>query len=191
MASLKFLPRSLRLGQTVCPSRGLTLPELLLTLVLLAVLSMAAWPSVRDWVARQRVEAAAQQMVAALQRARIEGLRRDGGVVLARLTPPDCASMALSDWSCGWVLFVDDDGDRRWSPGELALQHFPLQDQTQVRRSVNAGSVSVNRWGQWVGLVFSFTFVPPSGDLASSIQLCGSSGGRLRKITGATRCDAA
>lgn len=166
------------------------MPELLLTLALLAALSWGAWPSMRDWLARQRVEAAAQQMVAALQRARMEGLQRDGGVVLARLSEPDCAGAALSDWSCGWVLFVDDDGDRRWSPHELALQHYPLHDQTQVRRSVSAASVSVNRWGQWVGLVFSFTFVPPSGDLASSIQLCGSSGGRLRKITGATRCEA-
>ncbi|WP_409242067.1 GspH/FimT family pseudopilin [Curvibacter microcysteis] len=189
MVSISPAPRSLSLP---CPShraQGLTLPEVLVCLALLALLGGAAWPSLRQFLERQRTEAAANHMVAALQRARLEGLRRSGGVVLARLSGPDCPASPAADWSCGWLLFVDDNNDKRWTPGELVLQQYPLQDQTLVRRSVNAVSLSVNRWGHWGALVFSFSFIPPSGSLAASVQLCGSSGGRVRKISGAVQCE--
>lgn len=166
---------------------------MLLLVALVSLLPTLVWPGLRSWLERLRVDQAVKQMVASLQLARMEGLRRGGQVVLARLSGSPCAGLPASpprDWSCGWELFVDANGDRQRNPGELLLQQVLLRDGTQVQRSVDAGVITVNAWGRWAGVGLGFTFAPASGEPSASVLLCGSAGGRLRTQLAASRCEA-
>jgi len=176
-----------------CPgSVGLTLPEFLLGLALLASLPLLVWPECQAWVQRYKAQQAARTMVATLHMARLEGLRRGGQVVLGRLTGPVCRRaviLAPRDWSCGWELFVDANGDRQHDHNEVLVQQVRVDDGTQVQRSVDQGVIAFNARGQWAGLGLSFTFLPASGLRTAAVQLCASAGGRVRMVVGSTRCD--
>jgi type IV fimbrial biogenesis protein FimT len=80
----------------VRPSRGFTLIELMVTVAILALVLGIAIPSFQDFVRRNRMAAATNNLVSALALARSEAVRR-----AARVT------IASADWSGGWQVFVD------------------------------------------------------------------------------------
>src|SRR5256885_17070185 len=63
--------------------------------------------------------------------------------------------------SCGWVVFVDRNGNKRWDPRE-ELQRFDTPARTLVIRSRSAAIISVDRWGQMGGFTAMGFAVAPS-----------------------------
>lgn len=94
-------------------SRGFTLIELMVTLVVLAVVMGIAAPSFSDMINRNRLTAAANELVSALQVARMEAIRRNARVMLCPST--DGSACAGSDWS-RLIVFVDANGNS--APGD-------------------------------------------------------------------------
>lgn len=90
--------------------RGVTLIELIVTLVLLAVLVLAAMPGIGAWMRNGEIRNAAQGMVNALNKARAESVRRNQDVwfslVSANADNPGLLdnSCAPSRTSASWVL---------------------------------------------------------------------------------------
>ena len=177
--------------------QGLSLVELLVSLALMGLLGLLAAPGFSVLVQRYKADLAASQMVAALNLARTEAIRRGGGVVVQRLEDAACARPdSLQDWSCGWVVFADRDGNglfnpssrSAWAQPDQLLQAFRVSDGTSVMRSLNSRSLVVNRWGQLGGVNLGFTFTPPSGKLDSTYQVCSATGGRIRKLPSAVAC---
>ncbi len=82
-------------------STGFTLLESLLCLAILAALAALAAPSFQAMLTKHRVGAARTELVAAIQWARWEALRRNTRVSLLRRT--DCSAQLTSDdqWDCG------------------------------------------------------------------------------------------
>ena len=64
--------------------RGITLIELLLVIVMVGIMSAIALPRFRDMRQRLQLDAAAQQLVRDLNRARTEAVKRNGMVWLAK-----------------------------------------------------------------------------------------------------------
>ncbi|MGS1078356.1 GspH/FimT family pseudopilin [Pseudoxanthomonas beigongshangi] len=87
---------------------GFTLIELLIALAVLAVALTLAAPSFQDLIARNRVTAAANELVASLQIARTEAIRRNKRVVLCPST--NGTSCQGTDWR-RLVMFVDANAD--------------------------------------------------------------------------------
>ena len=81
----------------LCRARqnGVTLPEVLLALAVTGILGMIAVPAMGDLVADQRLRAAAFDLVATLNQARSEAIKRGTPVTL---------SAAGSSWEAGWTL---------------------------------------------------------------------------------------
>lgn len=92
---------------------GMTLIELIVTLILLAVLVLAVMPGIGAWMRNGEIRNAAQGMVNALNKARAEAVRRNQDVwfslVSARSDNPGLLddSCALSTSSASWVLSLD------------------------------------------------------------------------------------
>lgn len=93
------------------PSRGFTLIELMVTLVVVVILAVLAVPSFRSFTANQQVKTASYDLLAALNYARSEAIKRNKDVTVAAVD---------DDWSAGWEVTSDDEVLKAWdAPGDL------------------------------------------------------------------------
>lgn len=102
-------------------ARGFSLLELAIVLAIAAVMMGIALPDLRQMVRAQQLKAAANDLFGAVSLARTQAIARGRRV---QLVPGDAGGR---DWSRGWVVFIDDDGDRRPGDGEeVILRRGPL-----------------------------------------------------------------
>jgi type IV fimbrial biogenesis protein FimT len=88
---------------------GFTLIELMIAVTVMAILIGIAAPSFTAWVTTVRVTGQANDLFSDLLLARSEAVKRDVQVtVCASKGGTDCDG---ADWSLGWVVIVDADGD--------------------------------------------------------------------------------
>ena len=168
---------------------GVTLAELLVVLAIVAILVGLAAPGFGRILMQHRLRSAEEDLRAALHVARSEAIRRGGRVTLRRASDGRCAPSHDSDWRCGWLVFVDDDGNGRRDPGETLIQTWPPHRGIEATISVASPStyLSINRWGRFHNLgAFRFALRPEgSTGQADTRVLCMSSAGRLRALQGA------
>jgi type IV fimbrial biogenesis protein FimT len=88
-------------------STGFTLIELMIVLSVMALLLLAALPSMGTWLNNSQLRASADAMQGGLQRARAEALRRNVPVRF-QLVDSLGAGCALSATGVNWVISVDD-----------------------------------------------------------------------------------
>lgn len=93
-------------------TRGMTMIELAVTMVILAMLLVGAGPSIGAWMRNTQVRNTASSMLAGLNRARNEAMRRNVPVRFSLVSLLDSAVMdtscALSDAGVSWVVSVRD-----------------------------------------------------------------------------------
>jgi type IV fimbrial biogenesis protein FimT len=100
--------------------RGVTFPELAVVLAISAVMISVALPDVRALIRAYQLKVAVNDLFGAIDLARTQAIARGRRV---QLVP---AGDGAADWSGGWVVFVDQDGDRRPDEGEdVILRHGP------------------------------------------------------------------
>jgi type IV fimbrial biogenesis protein FimT len=103
--------------------RGVALVELLIVLAVAAVLMALAGPDMRGLILRHRLDAAVSDLFGAIDLTRSQAIARGSRV---QLVPLDADG---NNWSSGWIVFVDTDGDRRPGPREEVIaSHGPLAD---------------------------------------------------------------
>lgn len=96
---------------------GLTLIELLTTLSIAAVTLTVGLPAFSGSLERTRVATTMHRVSADLAMARSSAIMRRAQVVACPRTP-DHRCRDDNDWSHGWMVFTDDDGNRQ--PDEAA-----------------------------------------------------------------------
>lgn len=89
---------------------GFTLIELMLALALAAVVASLAAPALGDFLARQRIDAAAHELVAHINLARLQAVTHAECVVLCPSTE-GIACSGSNRWDTGWIVFRDADCD--------------------------------------------------------------------------------
>ena len=90
---------------------GFTLIELTITLAIIAILAGVAGPAMAGFIEHQRATAAAASLTTHMQLARMAAVSRNRRAVLCPSADGSTCE-AGTDWSRGWMLFVDDDGNR-------------------------------------------------------------------------------
>lgn len=102
--------------------RGFSLIELVVTLSVAALLMSAAVPAYRNYVANTHMSAATNQFLAHLNTMRSEAVTR--GLPVAMCASSDQSSCSnAGDWSTGWIVFTDADGDAGVLDGADQLLH--------------------------------------------------------------------
>ena len=92
--------------------RGFTLVETVLTTAVVAMLAVFAVPAFAGLLERQRASAAMGTLSTQMQLARMAAITyRRPGVLCPSRTGSTCDTGA--DWSGGWMLFLDRDGNHR------------------------------------------------------------------------------
>lgn len=86
-------------ASTVAPASGFTLLELMITLAVLAILVTIALPSFTAMIARNQITAAGNELIAALQFARHEAVRRNAAVqVCGSSDGQACSDAGWQNW---------------------------------------------------------------------------------------------
>jgi type IV fimbrial biogenesis protein FimT len=92
------------------PQRGLTLIEAVMTMAVLAICTAIAVPSYRTLIQRQRVDTAMHLLTTHMTSARMTAVTRRSPTAVC---PSDGhgACRQDSDWTYGWLMFLDRDGN--------------------------------------------------------------------------------
>lgn len=96
--------------------RGFTFIEMMATLVVVGIGVAMAIPAYSTWTARNQLASATNLLTTGLTYARSEAIRRNGGIAIRGGIEFE------TDWSRGWTVWADSNGDCRWSPGEEVLR---------------------------------------------------------------------
>lgn len=91
---------------------GLTLIELLITLALAAILLTLGVPAFSGTLERTRVSTTMHRVSADLAMARSTAIMRRAQVVVCPRTE-DLRCRSDNNWTHGWIVFTDDDGNRQ------------------------------------------------------------------------------
>ena len=112
---------------------GFTLIELMIVLVIAAILLAIGVPSFRALIQNQRMTTTVNEFFAAINLTRAEALQRGMQVTMA---PADTDG---GDWTKGWVVFVDDNDNKRPDSNEKVIfTHGPVASGLGI--SSNIGS---------------------------------------------------
>ena len=113
---------------------GHTLVELMVVLAIAALLLSLAAPSLQAIIARQRLRTVQNDLFAAIHLTRSQAIQRGSRVTL---TPQDSTA---SDWTQGWVVFIDSNGNLRLDPAEERIfQQGPVDPGISIRFTFSSG----------------------------------------------------
>jgi type IV fimbrial biogenesis protein FimT len=124
------MPMSMKLSfqrgvPRVAVLRGFTLVELMVTLAVAAVLAMVAVPGMTQLFRSARLSTQTDQLVSALNLARLEAVKQRKDIQLCGAANPadatNCTGVAAADWTNGWVIFDGVDVMRRFD-GKMGLR---------------------------------------------------------------------
>jgi len=101
-------------GKSVQYSKGFTLIELMITIVILSVLVSIAIPGFQETIRRNKISATANDFIGSLLFARSEAIKRE----------QDVAIVASNNWSSGWETFIDSNKNGVKNPGEEVLKSY-------------------------------------------------------------------
>lgn len=148
------------------PQQGFTLIELMVTIALLAILLALATPSFTSIINSNRLASHANELVASLQTARMEAVRRNTRTVVCRSDNGTTCS-AGAQWN-GWITFVD-------YPPPLAAEILRVNTvetpvQMRVSDAITASRVVFRPDG--LARVTNTSGVPQQGLLTANIGVC-------------------
>lgn len=149
--------------------RGFTLLEMVITMVVATILLLTATSTFDTWQAKQRMNAALHALHQDLLTARSQAIMAGIQVVACPgLLVGGCTN--TSNWSEGWLVFQDINGDRQRQPTEPLLRQSPARERINIQSSAHRRN---------------FRFYPNGTAPGSngSIWLCGTRGpGNAQKI---------
>lgn len=101
-------------------SKGFTLVELMITLVVIGVVAAIAFPNFQNLIRSSRAATAHNELIGMVNLARNDAIRNNqGGVVCGSSNGSTCNGQ----WAAGMMAFSDTNGDGTFSAGEPVLRY--------------------------------------------------------------------
>jgi type IV fimbrial biogenesis protein FimT len=160
---------------------GTTVLELMVTLAIAAVLVTAGLPSFQWYLHRQHVRAAVNQLHHDLLLARAEAVYRNA-IVIACPGAPGSGCANGPDWSGGWIVFEDGDGDRALSAMEPVIRHGQSLQDVRILTTSGRGPLRFFPDGDAPGTNMSISLCGRDGP-SGARKLVVSNIGRIRRDT--------
>ena len=115
-------------------ARGFTVVELMVTLAVVAIVLAFAIPGFQSVINDNRLSSASNELIANLQTARMEAIRRGRRVVVCASANPNagagatCATAGVH----GWITFVDEDTDGDFGAGDKLLRNASFDAMVEI-----------------------------------------------------------
>lgn len=134
--------------------KGFTLVELMVTISILAILLAIGVPNLREFILKQQVSADANTLASAIRLARSEAMKRSGVVTICpSLDPaaetPTCVANNTTDWSTGWLIFVDYPPTSTGSTGTYEA----VDTLIRVEQGIRSGRITSSDSGKGVSFL--------------------------------------
>ena len=110
--------------------KGFVLTEVCVALAILMVLSATAMGVYNEVTRRFQLRATRDALVATLRFGRAQAIHRNSPVVVCKSPVPVIAERQCvlgGEWTQGWMVFEDGNGNRQRDAGELILDHAAAQ----------------------------------------------------------------
>ena len=140
---------------------GFTLIEAVIVVAMAVIIFTAVIPAWAGWALRQRLDTEVYALLADLHLARSEAIRRARRTVLC---PSHDGEQCRSDpeWHRGWIVFADDNGNRRRDPNELVLRvHAAAAKGITITSNAHRLRLVYQASGLAPGTNMTFTFCAP------------------------------
>jgi type IV fimbrial biogenesis protein FimT len=154
--------------------RGFTIIELMITILILGLLMALAVPSFTETIRANRLIAETNEVVGGINYARSEALKRASTVsICARSTDTACGASATTNWSSGWLIFVDANANGVFnSANDRIIQMHPAIASEYQLSSTNRGYVR-----------FMATGVTGDGQEVFDLYRTGCTGNKARRLS--------
>lgn len=166
--------------------RGFTLVELMVVLAVSVIILATAAPSLRAFLLNNQRSATVNELSTAFNMARSEALKRAQSVAVCTVANADAAAptcAASSDWSSGWVVFVDADNNNAIDAGDEILRRYGgTPDGAAINGSRNTGQIEFDRLGAAQGSFATFAYCDHRG-ASEGRDIVVSNQGRIRTST--------
>lgn len=106
-------------------SRGITLLESLIALLIVAVLFVVAAPVVAGVIEKTRMAAVRVSLTESVLLAHRSAIASGARSVLCPTNRDATNCVEGSDWTGGWLAFIDRDGDRAFDADDTLLHRYP------------------------------------------------------------------
>jgi type IV fimbrial biogenesis protein FimT len=189
-------------------SRGFTIVELMVVLVIMAVLMTLAAPSFTRLIQSSTISSNVNTFMADMRFARSEAIRLGGAVVMCRSDAPEAANPTcgsgsgpdfdgdgLGDgWVSGWIVFQDlNNNGAKVSTEPLLRVQAPIKSMDSILEGGASSSTKLRftATGRLLNLSSATQFQFGGGNYTNDIQrvLCVNLGGRARIAgNGTTSC---
>lgn len=103
---------------------GVSLLEVMVVVAIVTSLGAMAVPAFSRWIDEWKVTVLANTLLADLQLARSEAIRRGSPVVVCSASAGGCGTTGL--WEQGWLVFVDANNNAKIDEGEDLLRHSAI-----------------------------------------------------------------
>jgi type IV fimbrial biogenesis protein FimT len=156
---------------------GMTLLELMITLVVAGILLMIAIPSFVSLTQTNRVAAEINGLSAALQYARAEAVKEGLPVTVCVSSNGTSCAAASTPWQSGWIVFSDANGNQTVDPGDLVLRRQLAWTSSDTFTVVNGsgsavGAVTYSRDGFATNVAGGATWTLNTSPANASARRC-------------------
>ena len=185
-----------RPGATARRQRGFTLIELMIAVFLSAIVLSLAVPSFRTILQNNRQVTRLNDLVTDLAYARSEAVRRGVAVIIC---PRDAngdgvvdvsagggSCPASTDWSSGWVIYFDEDGDSALADADDILRVY-LSQASGLALTYSRNSIRYNAQGLAIGFAGTFTLCDDRGADYPRGRVVNNTG-RVSEVSGGLSC---
>jgi type IV fimbrial biogenesis protein FimT len=152
--------------------RGITMIELLIATSIVAILAGIAMPAFSSVLEASRSSSARAALLASYMSA-VSSATMSGSHAVLCPSIDGTACLGNPDWSAGWIVFLDGDGDYEHQADEpIVSQHGPLAGKVRMRSTVGRTKIVIQPSGGNAGSNVTYTLCDGRGAaMAESLVL--------------------
>lgn len=156
-------------------TQGFTLVELMVVLAIAAIVAIVGIPSMYSMIANNRLATQSNELVASINLARSEAIKRGQTVVLCKSNDDGTACDNAATWDKGWLIFEDTNRNNILDGEQIIRANSGIPNSITVNY-VGGNTIIYNAAGRIISPAASFSLSDSEGKVKThniTIELTG------------------